>query len=105
MLKAKTIGLWFAILGIGLAAQGCWDEDEDRLALLGEGGCRTADDSAGDPEYLSGLSLEACKAQCFNGNGSCVAVEYNSNNSNCEIHSDPITKIEYVKGVSCYLAQ
>jgi hypothetical protein len=105
MLKVKKIGLWVALLGIALTTQGCWEDDEDQLTLLGDGGCRTADGGTGEPAYLSGMSLEECKAQCFNGKESCTAVEYNANNSMCEIHSDPITTYEKVESVACYVTR
>ena len=58
MLKSGRIGLWCAIVGVALAAQGCRDDGQDRLTLLGEGGCRTADGGEGTPS-LRVARLEA----------------------------------------------
>ncbi len=103
MLKVRQVAVWFAIVGIALAAQGCWDNDEDRLTLLGDGGCRTADGSEGNHTVISQESQEACKARCFVGDEPCTAVEFNANNGNCEVHSRPITKIEALEGVTCHV--
>jgi hypothetical protein len=81
--------------------QGCWENEQ--FTLLGEGGCRLADGGEGTPEYLSGLSSEQCQAQCSAEDGQCTAIEYNTNNGLCEIHSEPIVKFEGVEGVFCYL--
>jgi hypothetical protein len=102
MLKARQTAVWFAIVGVAVMMQGCWEEDQ--LTLLGDGGCRTADGGEGEPIYLSGMSLDECKAQCFDGNGPCAAVEFNATSGNCEVHSAPITKFEAVEGVACYVA-
>jgi hypothetical protein len=102
MLKARRIGRWLAIVGVVLATQGCWDDGQERLTLLGEGGCRTADGGHGDSSTVGVASAEDCEAQCFNGEASCTAVEYNSNNGACEIHREPIAKFEHVEGVACY---
>jgi hypothetical protein len=105
MVEKRHIWICLVVAGIALAVQGCWEDKPDELTLLGEGGCRTADGGEGDPRYVSGLSLDACKAECFNGDVSCAAVEYNANNSNCEVHSGQITKFEDVEGVSCYVVK
>jgi len=101
MLKARRIGRWLAIVGLALAVQGCWDEQES-LTLLGEGGCRTADGGHGDSSTVQVASAEDCEAQCSGGEVSCTAVEYNSNNGLCEVHRAPITRFEHVEGVACY---
>jgi hypothetical protein len=103
MLKSRPIGVWLAILGVALTVQGCWDE-QDQLELLGDGGCRTADGGEGGPTHFSEMSLDECKAQCFDGDAPCAAVEFNANNSKCEVHFEPITKFEAVEGVACYVA-
>jgi PAN domain len=81
--------------------QGCWDNDQ--YTLLGEGGCRLADGREGGPVHLSGLSSEQCQAKCSAEDGKCTAVEYNTNNGQCEIHSGPIVKFEEFDGVFCYV--
>lgn len=101
MPKARRIGLCFAIVGFALAAQGCWNDEQD-LTLLGDGGCRTADGGEGRPAYLTAVSAEACEAQCSAGDEQCTAVEYNAGNGSCEIHHEPITKFERIEGVTCY---
>ena len=101
MPKAREIRGWAIIAGAVLMAQGCWEDE--RVTLLGEGGCRIADGSQGTPTYVSGLSSDQCQAECFNENGNCTAVEYNTNNGQCEIHSEAIIKYEAVEGVFCYL--
>jgi hypothetical protein len=98
----RKIGTCLAVVGIALAAQGCWEDEEQRLTLLGNGGCRTADGGQGYPATVSVASVDECKARCFGENGSCAAVEFNANNDACEIHSAPITKFESVEGVACY---
>ena len=103
MPKAERIGVSLAIAGVVLALQGCWEDDQDRLTLLGAGACRVADGSGGHPKNITGVSLKACRALCFVGDLSCVAVEYNGNNEACEIHSKPVTKFERVEGVQCYV--
>jgi hypothetical protein len=103
MPKARQISGWVVIAGVGLLGQGCWEDAQDRVTLLGEGGCRIADGGEGDPIHLSGLSSDQCQARCFDENGKCTAVEYNVNNGQCEIHSDPVVKYEGVEGVFCYL--
>lgn len=81
--------------------QGCWEDEQ--FTLLGEGGCRLADGGEGTPVYLAGVSSEQCQAECSDQNGACTAFEYNTNNSQCEIHAEPIVKFEGVEGVLCYL--
>ena len=83
--------------------QGWSKGEQDQLTLLGEGGCRLADGGEGHPVHLAGLSSEQCHAECTSENGKCSAVEYNTNNGNCEVHSEPIVKFEGVEGVFCYL--
>lgn len=104
MLKARRIGVSLATVGLALVVQSCWQDDGDGLTLLGNGGCRTADGGEGTPTFLE-VSLEACKAKCFEDDAQCTAVEYNANNSNCEIHSEPITKYEEVDNVECYIVE
>jgi PAN domain len=82
---------------------GLLGKDEDQLTLLGDGGCPTADGREGEHTAVSQASDDACKAQCFVANEPCRAVGFNSNNGNCEIHSEPITKYEKVDGVACYV--
>jgi hypothetical protein len=101
MLKARRIGRWLVIVGVALAAQGCWEEQE-RLTLLGEGGCRTADGGHGDSWTVKAGSAEECEAQCSAGGTPCTAVEYNSNDGACEVHRAPIARFEHVAGVACY---
>jgi hypothetical protein len=103
MPKAGKIGLWIMMVGIALVAQGCWDEQPAGLALLGNGGCRMADGSEGRPTTIGAESPDECQAQCFTGETACVAVEYNANDSRCEVHHEPITKFEKVEGVACYV--
>lgn len=105
MAKKEYVGICLLVAGIALAVQGCWEDDQNRLTLLGEGACRTADGGEGEPKFISAVSLDACKAACFNGAAPCAAVEYNANNSNCEVHFEPITKFEEVEGVSCYVVR
>ena len=100
MPKSRYVARWLVMSGVALMLQGCWDDEQ--LTLLGEGGCRITDGSEGEPIYVSGLSLDQCQAKCFNGTPNCTAVEYNTNNGQCEVHSDPITKFEVVEGVFCY---
>jgi hypothetical protein len=102
MPKIGQIGACLAVVGIALAVQGCWGEDEQRLTLLGDGGCRTAEGGEGNQVPVSVASVDECKAKCFNENGSCAAVEYNASSDACEIHSAPITTYEQVDGVECY---
>jgi len=102
MLEAGRIGLVCAIVGVALAAQGCWDDGQEKLTLLGEGGCRAADGGHGDPRTVPVASAEDCEAQCFAEATPCVAVEYSSNNGACEIHREQITRFEHVEGVVCY---
>jgi PAN domain len=104
MAKAFRAVLWITVVGIALAAQGCWD-DKPELTLLGEGGCRAADGSEGEARVVGASSPDECQAQCFVGQESCVAVEYNANNNMCEIHSVPITHVEKVEGVTCYVVK
>jgi PAN domain len=84
-----------------LMIQGC--RDDEQFTLVGEGGCRLADGGEGGPVHLAGLSSEQCQAECTAENGKCTAFEYNTNNGNCEVHSEPIVKFEAVAGVFCYL--
>ena len=65
MLKSGRIGLWCAIVGVALAAQGCRDDGQDRLTLLGEGGCRTADGGEGTPSPIQMASAQACEASAL----------------------------------------
>jgi hypothetical protein len=102
--KARQFAGWLVIAGVALSVQGCWENEQKNLTLLGEGGCRFADGGGGQPIYISRVSLDECEAKCFNGNAKCTAVEYNTNNSQCEIHSELIAKYEEVKGVFCYIA-
>jgi hypothetical protein len=106
----------FAMAGILPQVQGCWQDEQlrqharavphaqlqDRLTLLGEGGCRTADGEQGEYTTISAVAFDECKAKCSEVNGQCTALEYNRNNGICEIHSEPITSFEGVAGVSCY---
>ena len=101
MLKSGRIGLWCAIVGVALTAQGCRDDGQDRLTL-GEGGCRTAAGGEGTPSPIQMASAQACEAQCFAEETPCAAVEYNANNGICEVHREPIAKFEHVEGVACY---
>ncbi|HEX5077976.1 MAG TPA: PAN domain-containing protein [Geminicoccaceae bacterium] len=103
MPKVIRIGALFAIVGIALTAQGCWDENPHELTFLGEGGCRTADGGEGPHVTLAASSSDECQAHCFSGKQACVAVEFNSTNNSCEIHSKPITSFAKAAGVSCYV--
>jgi PAN domain len=103
MPKAERVGAWILLVGVALATQGCWEEGSGGLALLGDGGCRLASGSEGTPTTISVASPDECQAQCLAGETSCVAVEYNANNSMCEIHREPITRFEKIEGVSCYV--
>lgn len=104
MPKAGKIGLWIMVVGMALVAQGCWEEEQPgRLVLLGDGACRMADGSEGRPTTIGAESPDACQAECFANGTPCVAVEYNANNSRCEVHRKPITKFEKVEGVACYV--
>ena len=105
MTKAFRAVFWITVVGIALAAQGCWDDQPDGFTLIGEGGCRTADGGDGKPEYVSGVTMETCAAQCRAAKEQCVAFEYNAKNSNCEIHHQPITKVAEAAGVSCYVVK
>ena len=102
MPKAGKIAVCGVIAGIALVVQGCWEDDERRLTLLGGGGCRTADGGEGAPATISVASVDECGSRCFGENGSCAAVEFDGNNNACEIHSAPITTFEKVEGVECY---
>ena len=102
MAKSMRVGLWLGIGCLALAVQGCWDDGQESLTLLGEGGCRAADGGRGDPQTVQAASAEECEALCFAGETSCAAVEYNANNGACEIHREPIAKFEHVEGVTCY---
>jgi hypothetical protein len=103
MLKLRQAGVWLAIAGIALALQGCWENEEPQLTLLGNGGCRTADGTEEKYNVMTEVSLDACKERCFGENGSCTAVEFNTANSHCEVHSAPITRFERVEGVTCHV--
>ena len=105
MLELRQAVAWFAIVGIGLAVQGCWENGQDQLTLLGDGGCRTADGKEGQHTFVKEASLDACKARCFGANGPCTAIEFNTNNSHCEVHSEPITSFEKVEGVTCHVVK
>ena len=103
MPKAGLIGTWCVLVGVVLMAQGCGDDD-DRLVLLGEGGCRTADGGSGAHETFK-LSFDECKARCLDQGAKCTAIEYSPDTRSCEIHSDGITKFEKAEGVACYVAR
>jgi hypothetical protein len=104
MLKAGRIGGLIVVAGVALMTQACWEEEQPGgLALLGDGGCRMANGSEGKPTTIGAESPDACQAKCFAGETPCVAVEYNANNSNCEVHREPITNFEKVEGVACYV--
>jgi len=103
MPMSRQIGGRLAIVGTALMIMGCWGDEPDQLTFLGEGGCRTPEGGGGEPTYLSGMFLHECKAQCFDGIEPCAAVEFNTNNGNCEVHFQPITKVEAAKGVACYV--
>ena len=103
MFKVRQVGFGFVILGIALTVQGCWEKDADQLALLGDGGCRTADGGDGSPTYVAGMSLEECKQHCFGNGEPCTAIEFDSSNGMCELHSEAITRVEPVEGVACYV--
>jgi hypothetical protein len=105
MRKAAQISGWLAVGVLAIALQACWDDKQDQLTLLGNGGCRTADGGDGHPKYVAGLSLDACKTQCLETKSSCTAIEYNSAKNNCEIHSQPITQVAVSDGVSCYVVK
>jgi PAN domain len=105
MAKLKRIALWSVILGIALVTQACWDDDPKGFKLVGEGACRQADGGAGNPRYAKAASLDECFSQCLQDSSSCKAIEYNSKNGSCEIHSEPISKFEKVEGVSCYTVE
>jgi hypothetical protein len=102
MPNAGRMVLWFAIVVFALAAQGCWDDGDEHLTLLGEGGCRTADGGEGDPSTVEATSVEDCQTECFAGVTRCAAVEYNANDGMCEVHHKPIASFEHVEGVTCY---
>jgi PAN domain len=101
--NVRQVGVGLVIVGIALTAQGCWEKDEDQLTLLGDGGCRTDDGDDGSATYISGMSLERCRQNCFKKEEPCTAIEFNSNNSMCEVHSETITRVEPVEGVACYV--
>jgi hypothetical protein len=93
----------FVLAGVAPLVQ-AWSQDEqDQFTLLGEGGCRLADGGEGNPVHLAGLSYEQCQAECTSENGECSAVEYNTNNAQCELHSGTIVKFEEIEGVFCHL--
>ena len=101
MMRQVRVGL--VIVGVALMVQGCLENDEDPLTLLGDGGCRTADGDEGSPTYLSAPSLDGCKQQCLENGKPCTAIEFNSNKSMCEVHATAITRVEPVEGVACYV--
>jgi PAN domain len=103
MFKVRQVGRALVIVGIALTVQGCWEKDPDQLTLLGDGGCRTADGNDGSPIYIAGMSLEGCKQRCFKNGEPCAAIEFNSNNGMCEVHSKAMTRVEPVEGVACYV--
>ena len=103
MFNVRQVGVGLVIVGIALTAQGCWEKDQEQLTLLGDGGCRTEDGGDGGPDYISGISLEECKQHCFKNGGPCSAVEFNSGNGMCEVHSKAITRVEPAEGVACYV--
>jgi PAN domain len=105
MPEARHIGMWFAILGIALMLQGCWENEQDRFALVGDGGCRTADDRHGSQTTVTEITLAECRERCLEVNGACSAIEYTSSGGVCEIHSEPITKFESAEGVTCYVTK
>ena len=102
MPKAGQIGASFVLVGVVLMAQGCGDDD--RLILLGEGGCRTADNGPGAHETFK-LSFDECKARCLDQGERCTAIEYSADARTCEVHSEPITKFEKAEGVACYVTR
>jgi hypothetical protein len=93
----------FVLAEVAPLVQGWSKGEQDQLALLGEGGCRLADGGEGNPVHLAGLSYEQCQAECTSENGECSAVEYNTNNGQCELHSGTIVKFEEIEGVFCHL--
>jgi hypothetical protein len=93
----------FVLARVAPLVQGWSKGEQDQLTLLGEGGCRLADGGEGTPVYLAGLSPEQCHAECTSENGKCSALEYNTHNNVCEVHSEPIVNFEGVEGVFCYL--
>ncbi len=103
MPEARQNGSWFALLGLALMVQGCWEGEQ--FALLGDGGCRTADDRHGAHTTVSKIAFDECQAQCFDGNGRCTAIEYTTQGGVCEIHSELITKYEKAEGVACYVTK
>jgi len=105
MVKVRQAGLWLAIACIVLAMQGCWEEEGTQLTLLGDGGCRTADGSEGAYSVVRERSEDSCKTRCFGANAPCTAVEFNANNGQCEVHTQPITQYEKVAGVTCLVAR
>jgi PAN domain len=102
---ARDVVVGIALIGMALSVQGCWDSEEDRFTLLGEGVCRTTDGGQGAFTTVAAASLEECQAQCLDDNGSCRAIEYITNNGNCELHSAPITKYANADGVGCYVTK
>ena len=88
MPKSMRVGLWLGIGCLALAVQGCWDDGQESLTLLGEGGCRSADGGYGDPQTVKVASAEECEALCFAGETACAGVEYNGNNGACEVHRE-----------------
>jgi hypothetical protein len=105
MFNVRHVGFGLVIVGMALTVQGCWEKDEGSLTLLGDGGCRTADGGDGSPTYIGGLTLEDCKQRCFANGEPCAAIEFNANNSMCEVHSQDMTRVEPVDGVACYVVK
>jgi hypothetical protein len=105
MLELRQASAWFVIVGVALAVQGCWENEPAQLTLLGDGGCRTADGTEGEYTVVRETSEDACKARCFGGNAPCTAIEFNTNNGQCEVHTHPIKKYEKVEGVTCLVAR
>ena len=52
MMRQVRVGS--AIVGVALMVQGCLENDEYPLTLLGDGGCRTADGDEGKPHLSFG---------------------------------------------------
>jgi PAN domain len=105
MPRLKRIALWSTILGIAFMVQACWEDEQKGLKLVGAGACRNADGSEGRPRTVKAASLDDCSSQCLQEGKSCKAIEYNSTNGSCEIHSEPMTSFEKVEGVSCYAVE
>lgn len=63
-----------------------------KLEYLGTGGCRTAQGGQGTFRLERNVSLSECKQLC-DGKAPCAAVEYNQHKRECEVHSEPITRV------------